>query len=653
MTSKQPRPPGRSGAAGAGFPASGTRDILADRFAAAVRSHHAGAFAEAERQYREILTYDPNHAETHSRLGAALMAQGKASQAIVQLERAVALAPNLFEAFGTLAQAYLAVGQDLQAIQVAYRALELRETAPGKRLFAHCARNAVFKSDKDGRARKLMLRALLEDWAPPRELTTAFLSLIKLNAGIADCVARVNAAWPSLLPAAELLDLPGLADLAGDLLLRGLLERDPVTDIGLERLLTNVRHAMLTLCADRNDRNENLLELFCAVARQSFLNEYVYVLPESEQAQAAALQAELGEKIKAGDAIPPLWLAAVGAYFPLHALPDAASLHGRSWPPCVEGLIVQQIGEPAEEREIAATLPVLTAIDDAVSQAVRRQYEENPYPRWARTAPAEKISAGERRSRIADVLIAGCGTGLTFADMSPELAGARILAIDLSRASLSYAKRMARKLGLDSIDFAQADILQLGSIGREFDFIDATGVLHHLADPWQGWRILLSLLRPGGVMQLGLYSSLGRRNVAAARALIAERGYRPIASDIRRCRQDIVASDEPLLKSLVQSQDFYTTSECRDLLFHVQEVPVTLADVRSFLTTNNLRFGGFHLKPAVLQKFAGRFPGRGLTDLDCWHVFEADEPATFRGMYQFRVQKPAAHSDVSLAANVN
>ncbi len=217
---------------------------------------------------------------------------------------------------------------------------------------------------------------------------------------------------------------------------------------------------------------------------------------------------------------------------------------------------------------------------------------------------------------------------------------ARILAIDLSRASLSYAKRMAQKLGIDDVEFAQADILRLGSIGREFDFIDASGVLHHLADPWQGWRVLLSLLRPGGAMNIGLYSDLARRNVAAARDLIAQRGYRPIPQDIRLCRQDIIASDDALLRSLTGSQDFYTTSECRDLLFHVQELRITLPQIKAFLAANDLHFGGFNLESAVLQKFIARFPGRALTDLDCWDAFETEAPDTFRGMYQFRVRKP-------------
>src|SRR4030095_9892868 len=55
------------------------------------------------------------------------------------------------------------------------------------------------------------------------------------------------------------------------------------------------------------------------------------------------------------------------------------------------------------------------------------------------------------------------------------------------------------------------------------------GVLHHLDDPFAGWRVLLELLRPGGFMYLGLYSALGRTHIVNVRSLIAERGYRSSA----------------------------------------------------------------------------------------------------------------------------
>ncbi len=650
MNRKQRRALGQSGA-GPRFGPSGASPPdgkIAKAFADAVTLHRAGAFADAEREYRRVLALVPNHAEAQSRIGAVLMAQGKTGEAIAHLERAVALDPNLFEALGNLAQAYFAAERMEPAVHALAGALEIRDTPQGRALFADWTKTVRFRGNVEVRVRRLLLRALVESWAKPRELTDACISLLKCSAIVNDCIGRADAAWPERLPAPELFGASGPAALFADELLCRLLECDPITDIGLERFLTNVRFAMLTMARSEDASvDERELAFYGAVARQCFLNEYIYALPESEAVQAIALQSALADRIAAGAPIPPLWPIAVGAYFPLHAVPNAAALGERTWPDCVAALIVQQIDEPAEERQIAASIPALTGIADAVSQAVRRQYEENPYPRWVRTAPPEKSpGVAERASApIADLLIAGCGTGLSLVETSQAPVRARILAIDLSRTSLGYAKRMANKLGLADIEFAQADILQLGSIGRQFDFIDASGVLHHLADPWQGWRILLSLLRPGGSMQIGLYSEIARRNVVAARALIAARGYRPTAQDIRRCRQDIIVSDDPLLRSLRQSTDFFATSECRDLLFHVQEVRITLPEIKSFLAANNLNFAGFNLAPAALQKFAARFPRpAALLDLDCWHAFETEAPGAFAGMYQFQVQKPPAAS---------
>ncbi len=168
--------------------------------------------------------------------------------------------------------------------------------------------------------------------------------------------------------------------------------------------------------------------------------------------------------------------------------------------------------------------------------------------------------------------------------------------------------------------------------------IDATGVLHHMADPMQGWRILLALLRPRGLMHLGFYSELGRRDVVAARALIAERGYGSTPAEIRRCRQDLL--DTPL-RSVARFSDFFSTSECRDMLFHVQEGRLTIPAIKSFLAEHGLRFLGFEFEAAILQKYRALFANAGwsLTDLDRWHAMETEYPDTFSGMYQFWVQK--------------
>jgi tetratricopeptide (TPR) repeat protein/SAM-dependent methyltransferase len=594
-------------------------------------------------QYNQVLAIDPNHAESHGNLGAALIALGRTAAAISHFERAVALKPDWFEVFENLGRAYMATGDVRSAILAAGRALELRETVAGKIFFAQGLRYGKFTAD-NGQFRRLSLRALTEGWTHPRELVQVCLSLVALNGAISECVARANRAWPTRLAAAELFGGAGLESLARDELLRCLLESAPLTDIGFERLMANVRSALLTAAAAGGACDEGLLGFYCAVARQCYENDYVYSLADGEAEQAQRLRTSLDQTLASGQECPALWPVAVGAYFPLHTLANAPALLQRSWPPSISGLLVQQVAEPAEERRLASEIPALTEIDGEVSRSVRQQYEENPYPRWTRPALPQQqtLLAGRQPGQIPDVLIAGCGTGLsaiTFAQQAPD---ARILAVDLSRASLGYARRMAGALGFGNIEFAQADITKAAAIGRSFDFIDVSGVLHHLADPWQGWHALLTLLRPGGVMQVGLYSKLARQNVVAARALIAERGYRPVPDDIRRCREEILAADDgSLLKSASTFSDFFTTNECRDLIFHVQEHQMTLPQIKAFLAETGVQFTGFVLDAATLQLFAARFPEAGaMFDLDRWHAFETEAPATFAKMYQFFVRKP-------------
>jgi SAM-dependent methyltransferase len=239
-----------------------------------------------------------------------------------------------------------------------------------------------------------------------------------------------------------------------------------------------------------------------------------------------------------------------------------------------------------------------------------------------------------------DILIAGCGTGQHAIGTAQLFEGAKVLAVDLSMASLGYAARKTREMGLTSVEYAQADLLKLGSIGRSFDVIESAGVLHHLADPWSGWRVLLSLLRPGGFMKLGFYSEVARRNVSKARALIAERGYGATSDAIRRCRQDLMAlGDATDLGFLLQSNDFFSMSACRDLLFHVQEKHMTLAAIDAFLRENHLSFLGFE-NIAGVQAYRRRFPDdRAATNLGQWQIFENENPDTFNRMYQFWIQK--------------
>lgn len=579
--------------------------------------------------------------------GNVFSARGLYEQAFAAYDKALALNPNLVEAWLGRGNACLLAGQQDLAVEAAGRALELKDSAATRGFFVQSAKLTNFTADGDGRFRGLMLRALSEAWTLPRQLAYGCISLIKLDATVKRCVARVEASWPTRptrLPRAAPFSASELAALAGDELLRCLLECQPVIDIDLERLLTNIRCVMLAAADDSFD--ESLLGFYCAVARQCFVNEYVFSVTDAEAEQVQRLRASLEKALAAGEPVPWHWPVIVGAYCPLHVLARSEALLGRTWPQPIEALLVQQIKEPAHERSIAQTIPVLTPIDDSVSRMVRQHYEDKPYPRWVKAGPPAWPPALKDRRPDAplDVLIAGCGTGLFTIEFARQAPQARILAVDLSVASLSYAKRMAENFGLTNIEFGQADVMELGSLGRDFDFVAASGLLHHLADPWKGWRVLLSLLRPDGIMQVGLYSELARRNIVAAHELIAHRGYRPVAEDIRRCRDEIMAlKNGSFLKSVTMWADFFTTNECGTLLFRFNEHRLTLPQIKSFLAANDLEFMGFILDAAVLHRFTTRFPQpEALTDLDLWQAFENQAPQTFAGLYEFSVRKAAA-----------
>jgi SAM-dependent methyltransferase len=130
-----------------------------------------------------------------------------------------------------------------------------------------------------------------------------------------------------------------------------------------------------------------------------------------------------------------------------------------------------QILENARHLAIGQVIPAVRPISDATSLRVARQYEAAPYPRWqtlqhsppgAMRRSLTRFFAPERLAFMDgdfDVLIAGCGTGQQ-ALQSANAYGpkARLLAMDLSRASLAYASRMAERESLGNVSFIQGDI---------------------------------------------------------------------------------------------------------------------------------------------------------------------------------------------------
>ncbi|HET7804583.1 MAG TPA: methyltransferase domain-containing protein [Pseudolabrys sp.] len=561
---------------------SGSGEQIRQFLLEAVAHERARKFDDAVRAYKRVLAIDASHAEACNNLGRVLQAQGKTKDASACYARSLALMPQLLEQYAEI-----------------------------------CA------------------------------------TLFSLRPELPEALRRQAAAWPHRL---TLNDLFGdrLDAVSADPLFLCLLQSTPVRDIVFERLLTAIRHSLLKVAAAGSRDSRPRTSLTCALAKQCFINEYVFAVTPQESGELSLVSDVIADALASGAAIDPMQLAALAMYMPLHAVPSAAALLEREWTPAIDDLLNQQIRDHMREQELRDSVLRLTPIEDEVSQRVRQQYEENPYPRWVHAAgqvvPAsidrylrEQFPTGAftplDKTEHLDVLAAGCGTGQIAIASAQKYLGARVLALDLSLASLCYAKRGTPEDVALRIEYAQADILKLATLERSFDVIDCSGVLHHMADPFEGWRTLLNLLRPRGLMHIGLYSEAGRRDVWAARKHIAERGFGATPDEIRRCRQELL---ETPLATVTRFTDFFTTSECRDLLFHVQEARLNIPMLKAFITSHKLKFLGFEFSLPVLQQYRSQFTSSGWawTDLDRWHAFEVEKPDTFSGMYQFWVQKP-------------
>jgi len=252
------------------------------------------------------------------------------------------------------------------------------------------------------------------------------------------------------------------------------------------------------------------------------------------------------------------------------------------------------------------------------------------------SAPIQEAAASE----TLDIFIAGCGTGQQPIEVARRFPQGHVIGIDLSRASLAYAQRKATEMNVTNVQFAQADIAAFNP-DQAFDAIEASGVLHHMADPIQGWTDLLRLLKRGGFMRLGFYSERARRDIVAAREFVAAGGYDTTTEGIRRCREAMLKARNPRFKTVFSSPDFYSVSGSRDLLFHVEEYLLTLPQIAVFLEQHRLAFLGFELGSPALAQYRARFAeDANMTDLAKWHLFESEHPDTFGGMYQFWVQSP-------------
>jgi Tfp pilus assembly protein PilF/2-polyprenyl-3-methyl-5-hydroxy-6-metoxy-1,4-benzoquinol methylase len=589
-----------------------------------------GQTADSMRTYQRCLQQQPDNIEALINLGMLHKASGDAAAAIEVYKRAIRLAPAIPEVHNNLGNALRDQGRYADAASAFARAIEIKPDFAGA---WHNLGRLQLESNNPATALPSLRRAcslpgsnqnMRDDLADclgllpmshvDAEIESDLMRCLELQRVDGRLLSQASARYLCAQIFSDYLhaDRPTAIDITDSRLshplLITLLQREPLCDRALESLLIRVRRQ----CLLTRRANAIATDWLPALAYQCYLNEYVW----NETAEETAVLNELEHTLRAGlqsvDTLNEPALMLYASYRPLAQLgiqPALARTIGTQASSTFTRLLRQQVLEPALEAEFRQTMPCLTPVADETSTAVRSQYEHNPYPRWQMI---DQPMAGSLTSYLdglfpqwrntmpglaesPDILIAGCGTGLQAIRMARRIPAATITAIDLSLASLAYGKRRALELELsDRIRFAQADILQLKPSTGRFDCIECFGVLHHMADPEAGWYCLRALLKPGGVMRIGLYSEHARKPIRAARELIEQHALPATKEGIRTCRELIAAlpAEHPA-SVLVHSPDFYSTSECRDLLFHVQEQQLNLQSIAAMLNRLELRFLGF------------------------------------------------------------
>ncbi len=155
-----------------------------------------------------------------------------------------------------------------------------------------------------------------------------------------------------------------------------------------------------------------------------------------------------------------------------------------------------------------------------VTQIVKAFYEENPFPNYDDIDSEESLLEKSRRgifARLLDeqipqgaaVLEVGCGTGqlTNFLGMHYNR---RVFGSDMCLHSLRLANGFRDRCNIKNAGFVQMNLFRPAFKPGVFDLVISNGVLHHTADPLGAFESISRLVKPNGIIVIGLYNRIGR-----------------------------------------------------------------------------------------------------------------------------------------------
>lgn len=261
---------------------------------------------------------------------------------------------------------------------------------------------------------------------------------------------------------------------------------------------------------------------------------------------------------------------------------------------------------------------------DPLNDTIAAQYTDYPYPvaldhpqtlrlndpkaadwmYWPRGRPTPDL----------DILVAGCGLNQAaeIAFHNPE---SRVVGIDVSRKSLGHAAYLKDMNRLDRLELHCLPVERVADLGRDFDLVIATGVLHHLADPTAGLKALADVLRPHGSISLMQYGKYGRTGVYMLQDALRRLGAARDADGLKTVRDALQAVPErhPVLGYMDGHRDDPADAGLVDSFLNARDVAYTVPELMAWIEDAGLRFQTW-LQPGVYDPTARLSSGSPLRD---------------------------------------
>jgi SAM-dependent methyltransferase len=257
------------------------------------------------------------------------------------------------------------------------------------------------------------------------------------------------------------------------------------------------------------------------------------------------------------------------------------------------------------------------AAPDRVEE-VRAFYESHPYPAPLRNLDKhrELYRNPDRRRALSfllwptraqrtrrEILVAGCGTSQAAARAMRE-PDAHVTGIDISEASLLYTRDLQRKYDLRNLDLHRLAVEEVGELGRAFDEVVCTGVLHHLSDPDVGLRALRGVLAPDAALHVMVYAAYGRAGIYMMQDYCRLLGVRATDEELRGLGDLIgaLSDDHPIADVVRRAKDFRRPDALADALLHPLDRAYTIPQLYAWLERCGLKFGRWYEQAPYLPQ---------------------------------------------------